>query len=235
MRQRERLHELSDGGSGVAAMNAANYLGHTDWQLPTTPLIDKGCGKTESNGGSFGFGCTAGALDSIYNGLGLKAPNTAVPIPANTFGPFSNFQPYLYWSQTSAGTTQGNATFSFATGWQGANTLPNLLYVLPMIQGRISGTPTATGTGLQVSPDKQTVYDPLTNITWLANANLAAANTFGLPRCTDPVTLAVCVAQNGAMTYDSANQFISNMNSSGYLGQKTWQLPAVDPACPSFS
>ena len=28
----------------VAAMNAANYLGHSDWQLPTTPLIDHGCG-----------------------------------------------------------------------------------------------------------------------------------------------------------------------------------------------
>src|ERR1035438_7540617 len=27
----------------VAAMNAANYLGHSAWQLPTTPLVDKGC------------------------------------------------------------------------------------------------------------------------------------------------------------------------------------------------
>ena len=63
---------------------------------------------------------------SLYNGLGLKSPNTAVPIPNNTAGPFSNLQPYLYWSQSSAGPTAGNYTFSYATGWQGANTLPNL-------------------------------------------------------------------------------------------------------------
>jgi len=29
----------------VAAMNAANYLGHSNWQLPTTPLVDNTCGK----------------------------------------------------------------------------------------------------------------------------------------------------------------------------------------------
>jgi len=219
----------------VAAMNAANYLGHNNWQLPTTPLVDKTCPKTGPNGGSFGFGCTAGALDTIYNEVGLKAPNTAVPIPNNTVGPFSNFQPYLYWSQTSAGPTQGNATFSFATGFQGANTLPNFLYLLPMIQGKIPGTPPATGNGLQVNPGGQTVYDPITNITWVANANLAASNTFGLPACKDPTTPATCVNQDGAMTWDSAVQFIANMNSAAYLGQTHWQAPAVDPACTNFN
>src|SRR5690348_642229 len=76
----------------VAAMNAANYLAHSNWQLPTTPLTDKTCPKTGPNGASFGFGCTAGALDTIYNGVGLKPPNTAVPMPGNTVGPFQNLQ-----------------------------------------------------------------------------------------------------------------------------------------------
>src|ERR1700722_2272081 len=46
----------------VAAMNAANYLGHSNWQLPTTPLNDNGCAaKAPPAGGgdSFGFGCKA--------------------------------------------------------------------------------------------------------------------------------------------------------------------------------
>ncbi len=219
----------------VAAMNAANYLGHSDWQLPTTPTIDKNCGKTGPGGGSFGFGCTAGGLDSIYNGLGLKSPNTAVPIPNNTVGSFRNFQPYLYWSQSAAGPNQGNATFSFATGWQGANTLPNFLYVVPMVAGKIAGAPPATGSGLEASADQQTVYDPMTDTTWAANANLAATNSFGLAACKDPTTPAICVQQDGAMTYASAVQFIAAMNSAGYLGQKNWQLPAVDPGCPNFN
>ena len=222
----------------VNAMNAVNYLGHNNWQLPTTPPTDSGCGKTGPNGNNFGFGCTASAFGSLWNTLGIRTPNTAVPIPSNTVGPFSNFQPYLYWSQSSAPPPSGNLTFSFATGWQGANTAPNLLYALPMIPGKLPGTPSATGNGLQVNPGGQTVYDPVTNVTWLANANLAATNTFGLPTCTDATTPAICVAPDGAMTFASTSQFIGNMNTfngTGYLGQTNWQLPTINSGCPGYN
>jgi uncharacterized protein (TIGR03437 family) len=223
-------------GAWVAAMNRANYLGHGNWQLPTTPLNDSNCGRTGPTSNSFGFGCTGGALAALYNELGLKSPNTAVPIPNNTVGPFSNLQPYLYWSGSNGSSpAQGNATFSFATGWQGANTLPNFLYLLPMIQGKLPGMPAATGTGLQVNPGGQTVYDPITNVTWLANANLAANNTFGLPLCTTPTTPALCVAADGAMTWASAVQFLANMNSAAYLGQSKWEAPSIDSSCPGFN
>ena len=225
----------------VAAMNAANYLGHSNWQVPTTPLIDNtGCSFTGTNGNSFGFDCAGGALGYLYNNaLGLKAPNSAVSIPSYTIGPFSNFQPYYYWSGTSAAIgAQGYATFSFNSGFQDANTSPNYMYVLPMIQGKLPGTPAAAGTGLQVNPGGQTVYDPQTNVTWLANADLAATNTFGLPLCTSQGTPKPCAGKDGAMDWDSASQFIANMSSynsgAGYLGQKNWQLPPVDPACPNY-
>jgi uncharacterized protein (TIGR03437 family) len=212
----------------VTAMNAANYLGHSNWQLPTTPLLDNSCPVAGPNGGSFGFTCSSSAMGSLfYNALGLKAPNTAVPIPNNTTGPFSNFQPYIYWSQTSAGTS-GYYTFSFNSGYEGANTAFNYLYVLPMIPGKIPGTPAASGSGLQVNPGGQTVYDPMANVTWLANANLAATNTFGLPPCKTQTTPSLCINQDGAMNLDSANQFITNMNvynGVGYLGQTNWELP----------
>jgi len=220
----------------VSAMNATNYLGHTNWQLPTTPTTDKGCGKTGPQNNSFGFDCSLGALGSLYyNALGLKPPNTAVPIPHNTAGPFSNFQPYLYWSQSPG--QGGNATLSFNSGFQGANTVDNFLYTLPMIPGKISGTPPATGNGLEVNPGGQTVYDPVTNVTWLADANLAATSTFGLPPCNNPTSPALCVNQDGAMTLASANQFIANMNSyngSGYLGQTSWELPPIDQSCTGY-
>jgi hypothetical protein len=100
----------------------------------------------------------------------------------------------------NAGQTVGYATFSFNNGFQGANTVPNFIYVLPVIQGKISGTPPAAGAGLEVNPGGQTVYDPVTNVTWLANANSAAANTFGLPLCKSPTSPAICVNQDGAMS-----------------------------------
>lgn len=220
----------------VAAMNAANYLGRNDWQMPTTPLLDSNCGKTGPNGASFGFGCKAGALDTLYNQLGFKSPGTAVPVPINTVGPFSNLQPYLYWSSSQAvSAAQGRATFSFSTGWQGANTLPNFLYLFPMIPGKLPGAPAATGTALQVNPGGETVYDPMTDVTWLSNANLAATKTFGLPACTSPTVPSLCVAPDGAMTADSATQFLANMNAAAYLGQTNWQAPPIDTTCPGYN
>ncbi|HLW76356.1 MAG TPA: hypothetical protein VKS01_05210 [Bryobacteraceae bacterium] len=218
----------------VAAMNAASYLGNSDWQVPTTPITDRGCTKVGPNGGSFGYGCTASAFGSLYyNGLRINAPNTAVPIPSNSLGPFNNVQPYLYWSQTSMGSS-GNGAFSFDTGWQGANTLTHVMYLWPMIPGKLAGTP-AAGNGLEVNPGGATVYDPQSNVTWVANANLAASNSMGLPPCQSATSPSICVNLDGGLNLDSANQFIANMNSTGYLGQKNWQTPAVDANCSGFN
>ncbi len=219
----------------VQAMNAAAYLGHTDWQLPTTATFDSGCGKKGPNGDSFGFGCSASALGSLYyTALGLAAPGTAVPVPPNAVGPFANFQPYIYWSQTSQG-GNGYSTFSFGNGFHGANTAPNFLYVLPMIPGRIPGAPAAVGNGLQADPGGQTVYDPVANVTWLADADVAASNPFGLPPCQSPTTPSPCVAADGAMTWDAATQLVKNMNAAAYLGQSNWQLPPIDPSCNGYN
>jgi uncharacterized protein (TIGR03437 family) len=219
----------------VKAMNAVNYLGHSNWQLPTSPIADATCSFTGPQNNSFGWGCSASALGSLYNALGLSAPASAVP-PANiTAGPFSNLQPALYWTQTSLPQPTGDvgccATFSFNSGWQGSNIAPNLLYVLPMIQGKIPGTPAPSGTGLQINPGGQTVYDPVANVTWLANANLPASNAFGLPPCKAPGNPNLCMNQAGAMNFNSADQFVKNMNAAAYLGQSNWQLPPADAGC----
>lgn len=78
-------------------------------------------------------------------------------------------------------------------------------------------------------------WSSMTNITWLANANLAASNRFGLPVCTDPLTPALCVAADGAMTFASTTQFLANMNAAAYLGQTNWQLSTIDANCPGYN
>ena len=221
----------------VQAMNAANYLGHNNWQIPTTPLADSACSFIGPQNNAFGWGCAAGALSSLYNALGLKAPGSAVPPATLKTGPFTNFQPALYWTGTSVSQPNDQfgccAAFSFNSGWQGSNIQPNFLFVIPMLAGRIAGTPSPVGTGLQVNPGGQTVYDPIANVTWLANANLAASNPFSLPSCAGPGNPHLCVSQSGAMNSDSANQFVANMNAAAYLGQSNWQLPNASPDCAS--
>ncbi len=224
-------------------LELVSLLGHTNWQLPTTPSSEPAsstvCPRTGNHGNNFGFNCADNGLGSLfYTGLGLSAPGTAVPIPANMVGPFSNFQPYLYWSGTPSGLNHGHGTFSFGNGFKGGNTDNNFLYVLPMLPGKIPGTPPAKGDGLEVNPGGQTVYDPVTNVTWLADADLAASNTLGLQPCTSPTTPTKCVDKDGAMTWRAANQFVKEMNAyqgTGYLDQKNWVLPPASTKCPQYN
>ncbi len=219
----------------VEAMNkldrGAGYLGHNNWQLPTAPARDQSCARTGRNGESFGFHCWGSALGSLYyRSLGLREPNTAVRIPANTAGPFKDFQPYLYWSGSSASDPkQGFVSFSFNSGFQGANVWRNYLYVLPVIKSKLPGTPPAVGEGLQVNPGGQTVYDPIAKVTWLTDANLAAKQTFGVAG----------VNPDGAMQHPTAVEWVAAMNKAdqgrGYLGQTGWQLPVTGPPDPSCS
>jgi hypothetical protein len=226
----------------VKRMNAANYLGHDHWRLPSTPFNDSGCSSTGPSHESFGFGCSAGALGFLYyTALGIEAPNTAVPIPPNTVGPFQNFQPGIYWSDSFGGGLKDNkANFSFADGGQGGTNTFNYSYVLPMIKGRIPGTkPPSAGTGLELSPNGLTVYDPVADVTWPANANLAAQEPFSLQPCQSPTTPALCVAEDGSMNYGSAEQFVADMNAVNYGAQTkkllTWELPPSDPGCPEYN
>ena len=71
----------------------------------------------------------------------------------------------------------------------------------------------------------QVVYDTDLDVTWLADANLAASNTFNVPGI-DPV--------DGRMNWNTANVWISRMNLNNYLNFNGWRLPATlfpDPSC----
>ena len=70
----------------------------------------------------------------------------------------------------------------------------------------------------------QAVYDSGFNITWVADANLAASNNFGVSG----------INANGTMTWFTAQNWIDGMNASNYLGFNDWRLPTTaqpDPSC----
>ena len=215
----------------VATLNAQNggagYLGHNNWQLPAVPTVDPTCGAKGPGGNSFGANCTNGTMGSLYYlSLGFTFPNTAVPIPTLATGPFTNFQPYLYWYDTqSASASSGYATFSFNTGWEGSNVDKHYMYALPMIKGRLPGTPLPSGNGLEVSADGLTIYDPLADATWLANADLAKTQSFGA-QCTNGDGTA-CINPDGSMSHTTAQNWINGMNAAAYLGHTNWQLPPI--------
>jgi hypothetical protein len=78
--------------------------------------------------------------------------------------------------------------------------------------GRLPATPGGT--------DYQAYYDDVLNITWLADANLANSQSFGVTGISagawDPY---------GRMAWDTANEWIAAMNTASHLGVNTWRLP----------
>lgn len=70
----------------------------------------------------------------------------------------------------------------------------------------------------------QAYYDDVFNITWIADANLAATNDFGVAG----------INANGSMTWYKANEWIAEMNNAAYLGKSDWRLPITtqpDSSC----
>jgi hypothetical protein len=80
--------------------------------------------------------------------------------------------------------------------------------------GRVPLTPGGT--------DYQAVYDTDLNITWLANANLAATNTFGIVQ--DGYSF---IGANGYATGFASERWSAGMNAANYLGVSDWRLPST--------
>jgi hypothetical protein len=72
------------------------------------------------------------------------------------------------------------------------------------------------------------VYDTDLNVTWLTNLNLPVTNSFGVAGITS------AGPTPGAMTWQTAQNWIAAMNAANYLGFSTWRLPTTpqrDPTC----
>ncbi len=104
----------------------------------------------------------------------------------------------------------------------GAIGIYTLSFASATVQAALVGRLPATSGGT----DYQAYYDTALNITWMADANLAATKTFGTAG----------VNAGGYMTWATANSWIANMNAANYLGFNDWRLPVTaqpDPTCGS--
>ena len=76
----------------------------------------------------------------------------------------------------------------------------------------------------------QVVNDTDLNVTWVANANLAATNTFGVSGINDTGGITTV----GIMSWNTAQTWIGAMNTANYLGYHDWRLPTTlqpDASC----
>jgi hypothetical protein len=84
-------------------------------------------------------------------------------------------------------------------------------------QAELHGRMPATREGT----DYRAWYDDLLDITWAADANLAATYSFGV---TD---IGSSTSGYGVMNWDTAQTWLAGMNAAAYLGKSDWRLPDV--------
>ncbi len=213
------------------------YLGHNNWQLPVTPVIDYTC--SSNNNGTFGATCTGSAFGSLYVEIGRTFPDSIVPQFVDSVGSLRNLVPGLYWTSGSDG--GGEKTFSFATGIRGSNTTKyNYMHVLPMIAGAVDTPPAGDGVLPYTSGSAagKAVYDSKTGFSWALDANLASTHAFGVAGSTtiqsnfnQSVLTLPLIDSSGTMllaTASGTGGWLDAMNAANYAGANTWALPSVE-------
>jgi len=88
---------------------------------------------------------------------------------------------------------------------------------------------------------QQTIYDPTLHVTWLADADLAATEKFGL---TTPQHGLTPINTDGSMQYATAKMWVRRLNhfnhGKGWLGHNDWTLPITqtpygDTGCSGYN
>lgn len=186
----------------------------------------------------------------FYNGLGGQAHNSITLVHNSALRLFKNLQPYLYWSETAqSNNTHFANDFWFQNGFEGTEDEYDSMFVLP-VSTTTTGTPPVTtpacateprtcpgllpGLGLnttlppakptlQPSPNGTLIYDPTLNVTFLANANLAATLSPTSPYYVGGIN------PDGSMSAKTLGKFLDALNNQAhpYLGLTGWTVPLV--------
>jgi hypothetical protein len=187
----------------------------------------------------------------FYNVLGGTAHNNIKQVHGPNYDLFKHIQPYLYWSQTGQkGALVFSNDFWFQNGFQGTESEYDSMFVIPVSVTATEPGPTglspacaddlSTCTGLlpglglttTVHParpslqprwDRQLIYDPVTNVAYLANANLAATLKPDSPYYVSGIN------PDGSMDQVTLGYFLAALNNPAhpFMGLTGWNVPTT--------
>jgi hypothetical protein len=94
----------------------------------------------------------------------------------------------------------------------------SILVVCSLVGSVAPASAALLGRDLDGAPGYDAYYDTTLGITWLADANLAKSNNFGVSGIE---------AGSGLMNWSTAQSWILAMNGANYLGVSAWRLPSM--------
>lgn len=124
------LMTWSQAQSWITSLNTANYLGFSDWRLPTSDTCVR-------------YNCTGSEMGHLfYTELGGVAGNSILTSGDPDLVLFQNLQSNYYWSGTEyASYTLSAWDFSFGFGYQYAGYKGNTLFALAVRPGQVAAAP----------------------------------------------------------------------------------------------
>lgn len=137
----------------ITAMNAENYLGFSDWRLPTTlQPVDTTC-SSQSESSSSGAYCTGSEMGHLfYDELGGVVNNTLSGTHNQNYDLFQNVQT-IYWSGTDLAANPDiyGWSFNFSDGYQKIRGKTAYSFVWAVRDGDVSAVPVPAALWLFVS------------------------------------------------------------------------------------
>ena len=124
-------------------MNAANYLGFSDWRMPATMIPDPSCNLQV--GTNYAYNCTGSEMGHLfYVDLGGTAGNSILTSGDPDLNLFKNIQamdfPYLS-GTTVSGSTTGVWVFYFGNGNEFIDLNSSPDYVMVVRNGDVAAVP----------------------------------------------------------------------------------------------
>jgi hypothetical protein len=188
----------------------------------------------------------------FYNVMGGTTHNNIKRVHGPNYALFHDVQPYLYWSQTGQyeALKFGN-DFWFQNGFQGTEDQYDSMFVIPVSVTTTGSRPTGVkmdaacavqpscpgllpGLGLtttvyparpslQPRLNGQVIYDPVTDLGYLANANLAGSLR------KDSEYYVSGINPDGSMNQGTLIRFLAALNNPDhpYLGLTGWNVPTT--------
>ncbi|MGA1981835.1 MAG: hypothetical protein ABSG84_05125 [Acidobacteriaceae bacterium] len=189
----------------------------------------------------------------FYNVLGGTAHNNIKLVHGPNYVLFNRIQPYLYWSQTAqSNNLKFSNDFWFQNGFQGTEDEYDSMFVIPVsvtatkpgpsglfeacadIPTPATCTAPLPGLGLTTTVypvwpslqprwDRQLIYDPVTNVAYLANANLAATLPADSPYYVSGIN------PDGSMDQATLADFLAALNNPAhpFMGLTGWNVPTT--------
>lgn len=125
----------------IDAMNSVNYLGYSDWRLPSTLMADTSCSQGTGDV-SYAWNCTGSEMGHLfYNELGGKAANLITTTHNANYGLFQDIQQGYYWSGTELPGTDVATGFHLYVGYQVANFKDQSFYAVAVRPGQVAAVP----------------------------------------------------------------------------------------------